>query len=279
MNADGTGEARLTVNGQADVEPSWSPDGTKIAFSSSRPNGAREIWTMNADGTAPEKVTVDPPGPGADNSNPDWQAVLPGYVRPLAATPLQASLVPAYKKCTLPNSNHGPPLAHPSCNPPVPASSYLTVGTSDANGIEADSVGSVRYAVIVGDPATPANEADLKIAVSLSHVLNRSGLTPYTGQLSTDSVLRLTDKLNSSSSSHEVPGTMQDVSFPVTVPCTPSSCAVSTTANSIAPGAIIERKRAIWQLEKVNVYDGGVDGLAGTTGDNTLFETQGVFIP
>jgi hypothetical protein len=29
----------------------------------------------------------------------------------------------------------------------------------------------------------------------------------------------------------------------------------------------------------VRVYDGGGDGVTSTTGDNTLFETQGVFVP
>jgi hypothetical protein len=29
----------------------------------------------------------------------------------------------------------------------------------------------------------------------------------------------------------------------------------------------------------VQVFDGGPDGLAGTTSGNTLFERQGVFVP
>jgi Tol biopolymer transport system component len=32
MNADGTGQTRLTDNDVRDHYPSWSPDGTKIAF-------------------------------------------------------------------------------------------------------------------------------------------------------------------------------------------------------------------------------------------------------
>ena len=34
MNADGTGQTRLTNNAAADDEPAWSPDGSKIAFTS-----------------------------------------------------------------------------------------------------------------------------------------------------------------------------------------------------------------------------------------------------
>ena len=41
-----------------------------------------------------------------------------GYPRPLGATPLSASLVPAYAECTASNRTHGPPLDSASCNPP-----------------------------------------------------------------------------------------------------------------------------------------------------------------
>ena len=36
--------------------------------------------------------------------------------------------------------------------------------------------------------------------------------------------------------------------------------------------------RSIWQLGQVQVFDGGADGQASTT-PNTLFATQGVFVP
>ena len=61
-----------------------------------------------------------------------------GYVRPLAASPITSSLVVAYRQCTSPNREHGPPLSRPSCNPHAQASSYLTVGTFDANGLSAE---------------------------------------------------------------------------------------------------------------------------------------------
>jgi hypothetical protein len=43
----------------------------------------------------------------------------------------------------------------------------------------------------------------------------------------------------------------------------------ATTANAIAPGALIAGRRAIWQLGQVKVYDG----------ENNLFMVEGVFIP
>ena len=73
-----------------------------------------------------------------------------GYPRPAGATPLRVSLVPAYRECTSPNAQHGPPLAHPSCNPPTQQSGTLTVGTPDANGFASSSVASVRFAVRPG---------------------------------------------------------------------------------------------------------------------------------
>ncbi|HJP40266.1 MAG TPA: hypothetical protein QGF35_00975 [Dehalococcoidia bacterium] len=36
MNADGSNQTRLTNNSYHDVRPSWSPDGSRIAFSSDR---------------------------------------------------------------------------------------------------------------------------------------------------------------------------------------------------------------------------------------------------
>jgi len=63
MNADGTGQTRLTNNPLPDLEPAWSPDGTKIAFvrgnPESWPSGFEDwdIWVMNADGTGQTQLT------------------------------------------------------------------------------------------------------------------------------------------------------------------------------------------------------------------------------
>lgn len=50
MNADGSGLTRLTFNSFSDSGPAWSPDGTKLAFHTSRGSGT-EIHVMNSDGS------------------------------------------------------------------------------------------------------------------------------------------------------------------------------------------------------------------------------------
>ena len=67
MNADGTGATRLTDNPAIDQDPAWSPDGTRLAFTSTR-DGNYEIYVMNADGSGVTRLTTDP---GKD-SHPAW---------------------------------------------------------------------------------------------------------------------------------------------------------------------------------------------------------------
>jgi TolB protein len=50
VNADGAGLQRLTTNPAVDIQPTWSPDGSKLAFSSDR-GGKSNIYVMNVDGS------------------------------------------------------------------------------------------------------------------------------------------------------------------------------------------------------------------------------------
>jgi Tol biopolymer transport system component len=63
MNADGSGQTRLTNNPVDEIQPAWSPDGRKIAFATQA-----GIYTMNADGSGLTKMTDD-------GFSPDWQPV------------------------------------------------------------------------------------------------------------------------------------------------------------------------------------------------------------
>lgn len=58
---------RLTDNAATDRHPTWSADGSRIAFVSER-DGNPEIYSMNADGTDVVRLTFN----GADDSEPAW---------------------------------------------------------------------------------------------------------------------------------------------------------------------------------------------------------------
>jgi len=66
VNVDGTGFGRLTVDRSDDFGPSWKPDGSQLAFASSR-YGQLEIAVMNPDGTG-----VSPLFPGVEGWDPAW---------------------------------------------------------------------------------------------------------------------------------------------------------------------------------------------------------------
>jgi hypothetical protein len=265
--------------GDDKYDPAWSPDGTKITFVGVG-NTSAQIYAMNADGSGQSPLTT-----GFD---PNWQPIPVGYIRPKAAAPTRVSLVPAYDQCTPAGADrtHGPPLAFPSCGSPAQTSGVLTVGTADANGAPTKSIGFVRYGVQVGNPATPADEANVRIIASVSDVRTKVSLTDYVGELQLDQALRITDRDNSPSAGSPGPGTVSDTSFPVTIPCTAtldntvgSTCQIDTTVEAIVPNAVKEGRRAVWQIGQVKVYDGGIDGVGSTIADNTLFMEEGLFVP
>lgn len=200
----------------------------------------------------------------ADNIAREDTTVIARYPRPKGATPFRVSLVPSYRACTSPNSAHGAPLSFGSCKPPALQSSHVTVGTPDANGRAANSVGSVLLAVMPGD---------VRESVSLTDVRNHGNLDDYTGNLQQTAAVRITDRVNGPGDDQ---ATVQDLPFGATVPCgatadpaVGATCSLATTYNALTPGTVAAGDRAIWQLGQVQLLD--------ATG--VPFASQGVFVP
>jgi hypothetical protein len=273
INPDGSGYTRLVPSDYGDFEiegpPIWSPDSAHITYAAS---GATFVVDVAG---GPERLVTGYPPPS------DWQP-LPvntpsAFARPRGATPVYASLVPAHSQCTAPNSTHGAPLSFGSCRPPSPSSANLTVGTPDANGKAANSLGFLQLVVHAGTPGGSDN-SDVLISFAVSSVYRASDLSDYTGELEVRASLRLTDKRDG------IAATMIDIPLSFAVSCTATAdpavggnCAIGTTADAIRPGLVPEGARSLWALDQVRVYDGGADGLASTTGDNELFQVEGLF--
>ena len=269
INRDGTGQQ--VVGEPGSISAVWSPDGQRVAYLNV---DLSELRVANSSFSNP--VSIRSGGqPGS------WQP-LTGYAHPRGASPFITYLVPAYRQCVVPNALHNPPLSDPSCNPPLQASAFLTVGTPDANGQGAKSIDAVKFAA---RPETPSNPADELIWVSLSDIRNKSDLSDYTGEVQMVANWRITDQNNGPSGTE--PATVEDVPGPppVTVPCgatadptVGATCSIATTANSIVPGSIKAHMRMIGELGQIQIYDGGSDGLVSTV-DNTLFMDEGIFVP
>jgi TolB protein len=67
INRDGTGLANVTNDVATDDYPAWSPDGTRIAFQSTRGYFDTDIYTINPDRTGVTQLTSD-----GNGGSPDW---------------------------------------------------------------------------------------------------------------------------------------------------------------------------------------------------------------
>jgi hypothetical protein len=215
------------------------------------------------------------------------------HPRPQSASPVRVSLVPAYSQCSAANRTHGPPLAFPSCNPPAQASSFVTVGTPDANGAAANSVGFMRIKVIepqccpTQDVEVTGGVSDVrcKTGTSACGNANARGGPDYTGELQMNSTIRITDHYNSTAAGGGTdPATVIDIPFPVNMTCGNTAdtsiggvCSISASLVAVGPPSptVI---RAVVELDQIEILDGGADGVMGTT-PNTRFAVQGLFIP
>jgi len=118
-------------------------------------------------------------------------------------------------------------------------------------------------------------EADVKVAVSVADVRERTGLADFTGELTGRVALRITDRgSNALGGGGSDPATVADITLDLPVPCAATgaeaggTCATVTTVDALIPGAVAEGRRAIWALGQVELRDP----------DGGVFARQGVFV-
>jgi Tol biopolymer transport system component len=70
VNPDGSNLTQITFSPGTNDHLEWSPDGTRIAFQSTR-DGNQEIYVMNADGSNQTRLTNDPSGDVTPTWSPD----------------------------------------------------------------------------------------------------------------------------------------------------------------------------------------------------------------
>jgi hypothetical protein len=180
--------------------------------------------------------------------------------------------VPVFSQCTSgANAEHAAPLSGPSCEPPAPTSSIASVG--------ATSVGTAQLSAASGDLAIAVTDSDIQTPTGEDYDPSPSG----TADLAEVSRLRITDIGHCSTSGctgpYDQPGTSTDLDFgPVPIECLPngdpstapgSDCNVTTSANSVTPGAIAAGRQTVLQVFRVKINDANGD----------LFQQQGIYEP
>ncbi len=140
----------------------------------------------------------------------------------------------------------------------------------------ANGTGTVNIYVVVGDPTTPADEADVAVHVAVKDVRNAGTLSDYAGSLSVEMTFQITDKDNTPNPGGPGAATASGFVFGLDVPCTPtpdpdigSTCLINTSADAVLSEGAKERRRTVWELGAVEVRDGS----------GGLFMTEGLFIP
>jgi hypothetical protein len=138
---------------------------------------------------------------------------------------------------------------------------------------------------------TAGDQLDGKVSVSLTDIrcvalgpgCSAGALADYTDDLRLVAPLQITDKNSYGAGA----ATARSFALRANVPCTATAdtstgsiCSLTTTLDGIfGNGAVVEQKRATWEITNVNVFDGGADGVASTDGDNRLFAEPGLFFP
>src|SRR2546423_11554744 len=217
------------------------------------------------------------------------QVASGSHVRPKGASPLRTSLVPSYKACTTANRTHGAPLAFPSCNPPVQSSNFLTLGTPDANGAGANSVGAILLRLKSTSPEDVLINSTISdvrcrpaTAASVCGTANGTDGPDYSGQLQGNATIRISDHYNGPGLNEAA--TVIDIPFPVTGTCASTvsttvggTCTTATTANAVVAGSVKDTQRGGVAIGPLPISDAGARGAPSAAGA-TLLVCHGNFL-
>ena len=250
-------------------DPDYSPDGSKIIFSTPYPGNDSQIYVIPAAGGTPTRLTNNtfadtdavwsPDGKkiafasnrdgnyeiytmNADGTNQTRITNDPAPQTDPSWQPIPGSAYIRPKGATPQRVPMVP--AYRQCTtptrthgppmgfpscPPVAETTQLTTGTPDANGAAANMDSHVRYATVFGDPTTPANEADIEIRADINDVRVLGTNADYTGEVEAQAVMRVTDRNNTNGD----PATTTDFVLPMTVQC------VATASTSVGSNCFL----------------------------------------
>jgi hypothetical protein len=129
MNTDGVGRV-ITSGPGNDVDPAWSPDGTRIAFARSL-GGHYDVWVMNADGSGQTQLTNGP----RDERSPAWspdgtRIAYRGYPNATGGTAIFTMDRLGGGQGAVPHTNGGD---QPAWSPDGQRIAYTATATSDPN--------------------------------------------------------------------------------------------------------------------------------------------------
>ena len=264
-NAGNTGITRLTVNGAAEYDVEWAPDGSKLVYSG--------VETRLHELRGPDLHVMNPDGdrPGADHEHrrrrvPARLATGPRQRRATRARRARPRC--AFTRADLPVVHGAEPHARAAARlrvlqlrPRTPG--QLTVGTPDANGRPTKSVSIIQIGVRPGIASTPADEADLRLFGTINDVRLASDLSDYTGTLEARMSLRITDRDNTphpAGRSRDHPG--PDVLVPDPVlghrrHVDRRRLHLRDHRGGDRPRPIVEElRRSVWELGSMRIFDG-----------------------